>query len=170
MNKEYDWEHASQFIRTWLRRKLYGSRRHALEDLAQTALVRLIFATQRGNVENFEGLMVTIAHRTLIDSLRATSDLPIEIDIDAVPNDHRISPVIIDPLEPTAERLELILLELFDPECRELAIYKLDGVSWKELANIRGCSHAKIRQDWSRCSRFLRKRLREDASQDWGWA
>jgi hypothetical protein len=68
---QFDWAQARGFLSRRLARKLFREDHATLDDLTQEALVRVLRAARRETVLNLEGLMETIAERTVADFLRS---------------------------------------------------------------------------------------------------
>lgn len=173
-NLEHDWDQVRRTLSRMLSRKLFREDHATLDDLTQEALVRLLRAARRDTILNIDGLMETIAQRTVVDFLRSrriwdTQD----IDVNEDPDNLRLPKTFLDEWPPSCERVEFAVLEFFESKnsgCLELAHHYFAERNWLEVARTLGRPHAAIRQQWTRCVELLRKTARSDAGFGWEWA
>jgi DNA-directed RNA polymerase specialized sigma24 family protein len=168
-----DWAVTCQFLRKRLVAELPGVERATIDDLVQEALIRLLRAVRRGEVDNLEALSTVIARRTAIDHLRGAwrrfFEQPGEEGLD--PPD----PATLDPAssEPPVEMIAFCTLEYFrstESPCLDLARHYFAGRDWTVVANLTGKSQVAIRQQWSRCVKALRDAVRSNKNPLWSWA
>ncbi|MBK6735568.1 MAG: sigma-70 family RNA polymerase sigma factor [bacterium] len=171
----HDWDQARGFLSRRLSRKLFRADQATLDDLTQEALVRLVRAARRETVLNFEGLMETIAERTLVDYLRSRRAWQKDPTID--PNEYPEHPGLAalpaDDLTPSLERFQFAVLEFFQEHssgCLDLAHHYFLERNWLEVARKQERPHTAIRQQWSRCVALLRKSAGKGAGWSWEWA
>ncbi|MBK6735578.1 MAG: sigma-70 family RNA polymerase sigma factor [bacterium] len=171
---QVNWEQARGFLSRRLARKLFREDHATLDDLTQEALVRVLRAARRDTVHNLEGLMETIAERTVVDFLRSrriTRDGP-TVDPHEQPDHPGLAFSPEDHPVPCLERLRFTVLEFFQENnsgCLELARHYFANRDWLVVAQDLGRPHTAVRQQWSRCRALLRASARKDASWGWEW-
>jgi RNA polymerase sigma factor (sigma-70 family) len=158
-----DWQTVRSALRRHFGPKLDSADAHELDDLIQEGCVRLLRAARREPVEDLQGLITVIARRTFQDWLRRRYRnerlwKPLEA------SDELAIPPAVDPrFGDLVERIEFMVLEVFQrearPECEKLARGWFSRRSWKELADELGLSHAAVRKRWSRCLELPRRVL-----------
>jgi DNA-directed RNA polymerase specialized sigma24 family protein len=172
---DLDWDKARSFLSRSLARKLFREDLATRDDLTQEALVRLLRAVRRETTHNLEGLMETIADRTVVDYLRRRRAWQKDPTID--PNEYPEHPGLealpADDYFPSLDRLQFAVLEFFhekNSSCLELARQYFQERNWLEVARMQGRPHTAIRQQWSRCVGLLRESARKGSSGSWEWA
>jgi DNA-directed RNA polymerase specialized sigma24 family protein len=175
-NPERDWDQIRKALSRTLARKLFRVDRATLDDLTSEAVIRLLHATRRGAIHNIDGLMETIAQRTVVDFLRRRrlGEGPGGIDVHDDPDNPLLPMTPTDDEWPLSrDRVEFVVLEFFESQnsgCLILARHFFVEHNWLEVARITGRTHTAILKQWSRCLELLRKTARSDAGFGWEWA
>ena len=167
-----DWKSTTALLRGFMRGAAQPS---DVEDLVQEASVRLLRAVRREPPLVLEALARDIARKTAIDHYRRQTrwrECLRELRLAAAQDPPAETPPA-GPLGDPQARLRFLVLNYFrdrSPECHQLATtWFRQERSWASVAAESGRNPDAVRQQWSRCVRFLRQEIERDPSflSDW---
>jgi DNA-directed RNA polymerase specialized sigma24 family protein len=164
-----DWSEIRRRTRRRMERLIEPPDAADLDDLVQEACVRLLRASRRELIEDWEAMIATVARRTFTDHIRRQQSArrkaaALALEAGTTPAE----PMLHVSLGTLADRLPLIVQEVFleqgATECLELLDTFCAGRPWSGDARAQELPPATLRKRWSRCLAIARSALRADPS------
>ena len=168
---DVDWAELPGRLGRMMRSRTGGAGAHPVEDLVQECIVRLLRFFEGHRARDLDRISYRIVDRVWKDHLRRRKVRGRHmVELDDESHVQIADPTAEEELTRALEvdrtrRLGTAILFFFEqdhPACHALALARMAGRNWAEVAAEIGAGHAAIRQQWSRCAHKALDFLRND--------